>query len=184
MISLLSVTLFFLPSDAAEKMTLCTSILVALVFFMLLISKILPSTSSAIPLISKYLMLTFAMNLATVFLSALSLYLNHHRTATLTPVPHWMKIIFLHALPTCLFLDKPYRNPHPRRRRQSSINSPLLLKKMKSDLPIEMSFAIEEFLRSSKEIKYLSKKIQYDTEEIKVKLEKKGKRIEMVSSSS
>ena len=172
MISLLSITLFCLPSDAAEKMTVCTSILVALVFFMLLISKILPSTSLSIPLISKYLMFTFLMNILTVCLSAVSLYVNHHRTATLTPVPHWMKIVFIHTLPSCLFLSKPYEYTHRRRRRLSSVNSPLLLRKTKasqSDLPVEINYLIEQFLESSNDIKYLSRKIQHDTDEMKVR---------------
>ena len=172
MISLLSITLFCLPNDAGEKMILCTSILVALVFYMLLISKILPSTSVSIPLISKYLMFTFTMNLATVFLSTLSLYLNHHRTNILSPVPYWMKIIFLHTLPTCLFLTKPYEQIHGRARRISSVHSPMLLRKTKAkqvEVPIEMSYLIEQFLQSSNDIKYLSKKIQNDTEEMRVR---------------
>jgi len=176
MISVLTITLFCLPSDAAEKMTLCTSILVALVFFMLLISKILPSTSLSIPLISKYLMFTFLMNILTVFLSALSLYLNHHRTSTLTPVPYWMKIIFLHTLPTCLFLNKPYEYSNQRQKRLTSLHSSLLIRKIKQNqfqLPIEMSYLIEQFLESSNDIKYLSKKIQGDTEEMKVRNKKK-----------
>lgn len=172
MISVLTITLFCLPSDAAEKMMLCTSILVALVFFMLLISKILPSTSLSIPLISKYLMFTFIMNLSSVFLSTLSLYLNHHHTSTLTPVPHWMKIIFLHTLPTCLFLNKPYEYVQKRQRRLTSLTSPLVFRKVKHnqpDLPDEINCLIEKFLELADDIKYLSKKIQGDTEEMKVR---------------
>lgn len=171
MISLLSITLFYLPSDAAEKMMLCTSILVALVFFMLLVSKILPSTSLSIPLISKYLMFTFIMNLLTVFLSVLSLHLNHYRTSELTPVPHWMKIIFLHALPTLLFLNKPYDDAYTKKKRISSMSSPLLLQKIKqyqSNLPAEMNYLLEQFLEISNDIKYLSKRIQGDMDERKV----------------
>jgi hypothetical protein len=171
MISVLTITLFCLPADAAEKMTLCTSILVALVFFMLLISKILPSTSLSIPLISKYLMFTFLMNILTVFLSALSLYLNHRRRSILTPVPYWMKIIFLYTLPTCLFLNKPYEYSKQRDKRKTSLNSSLLIRKIKQnqcELPIEMNYLIEQFLESSNDIKYLSKKIQDDTEDMKV----------------
>ena len=175
MISLLTITLFCLPSDATEKMILCTSILVALVFFMLLISKILPSTSLSIPLISKYLMFTFLMNILTVFLSALSLHLNHRRASILTPVPYWMKIIFLHTLPTCLFLNKPYEYPQTRQRRINSMDSPFLGKKIKinqTDLPTEMNYLIEKFLEASNDIRYLSRKIQGDTEDQKVKNKK------------
>jgi hypothetical protein len=118
------------------------------------------------------------MNIFTVFLSALSLYLNHHRTSTLTPVPYWMKIIFLYALPTCLFLSKPCEPPRQRQRRITSFDSPLLLRKIKEsqfELPIEMSYLIEQFLESSNDIKYISETIHRDTEEMKVRENLKNK---------
>ena len=54
LISFLSVCVFYLPADAGEKMTMCISILLALVVFLLLVSKILPPTSITIPLIANY----------------------------------------------------------------------------------------------------------------------------------
>ena len=59
LISFLSVCVFYLPADAGEKMTMCISILLALVVFLLLVSKILPPTSINVPLIAKYLLFTF-----------------------------------------------------------------------------------------------------------------------------
>jgi len=53
LISFLSVCVFYLPADAGEKMTMCVSILLALVVFLLLVSKILPPTSISIPLIAR-----------------------------------------------------------------------------------------------------------------------------------
>jgi len=58
LISFLSVCVFYLPADAGEKMTMCISILLALVVFLLLVSKILPPTSINVPLIAKYLLFT------------------------------------------------------------------------------------------------------------------------------
>uniref|UniRef100_A0A915EPC0 Neurotransmitter-gated ion-channel transmembrane domain-containing protein n=1 Tax=Ditylenchus dipsaci TaxID=166011 RepID=A0A915EPC0_9BILA len=43
---------FYLPAEADEKITLVISILLALVVFLLLVSKILPPTSKTIPLMA------------------------------------------------------------------------------------------------------------------------------------
>ena len=110
------------------------------------------------------------MNLSSVFLSTVSLYINHNQTSTLKPVPHWMKIVFLHTLPTCLFLHKPYKYSHKQR---TSSKSPLIIRKVQQtqfDLPEEMKYLIEKFLEVSNDIQYLSKRIQDDTEEMKVRL--------------
>ena len=55
----LSMLVFYLPAEANEKITLAISILLALVVFLLLVSKILPPTSDTIPLMAKYLLMTF-----------------------------------------------------------------------------------------------------------------------------
>lgn len=62
----LSMMVFYLPAEASEKITLAISILLALVVFLLLVSKILPPTSSTIPLMAKYLLMTFVMNIITI----------------------------------------------------------------------------------------------------------------------
>jgi len=54
-----------------EKMTMCISILLALVVFLLLVSKILPPTSITIPLIAKYLLFTFIMNIVTILITVI-----------------------------------------------------------------------------------------------------------------
>ncbi|CAK5006586.1 unnamed protein product [Meloidogyne enterolobii] len=59
LMAFLSMLVFYLPAECSEKITLAISILLALVVFLLLVSKILPPTSDTIPLMAKYLLMTF-----------------------------------------------------------------------------------------------------------------------------
>ena len=106
LISLISVCVFYLPADAGEKMTMCISILLALVVFMLLVSKILPPTSLTIPLIAKYLLFTFIMNIFTIFITVIIINWNF-RTPRTHRMPRWVRVIFLRYLPRILFMKRP-----------------------------------------------------------------------------
>lgn len=106
LISLLSVCVFYLPADAGEKMTLCISILFALVVFQLLVSKILPPTSISIPLISTFLLFTFILNIVTITVTVVIINWNF-RTPRTHKMPPWVKIIFMHYLPIVLFMKRP-----------------------------------------------------------------------------
>uniref|UniRef100_A0A8R1DIJ7 Uncharacterized protein n=1 Tax=Caenorhabditis japonica TaxID=281687 RepID=A0A8R1DIJ7_CAEJA len=66
LMAFLSMAVFFLPTDSGEKITLTISVLLSIVVFLLLVSKILPPTSSTIPLMAKYLLLTFVLNVITI----------------------------------------------------------------------------------------------------------------------
>ncbi|KAM3180532.1 hypothetical protein ACTXT7_016095 [Hymenolepis weldensis] len=105
MLSLLSVFVFYLPSDAGEKVTLAISIVVALVVFLILVSKILPPTSTTVPLISRYLMFTFVSDIFSVFMSVLVVNWNYRSPRTHT-MPKWIKIVFLDVLPSFLFMNR------------------------------------------------------------------------------
>uniref|UniRef100_A0A4W5QGP1 Cholinergic receptor, nicotinic, beta 5b n=1 Tax=Hucho hucho TaxID=62062 RepID=A0A4W5QGP1_9TELE len=122
LITSLAILVFYLPSDCGEKMTLCISVLLALTVFLLLISKIVPPTSLAVPLIGKYLM--FAMVLVTFSIVTSVCVLNvHHRTPSTHTMPRWVKRLFLHRLPSFLFMRRPgssnirerFRQKHQRR---------------------------------------------------------------------
>nr|CDS33659.1 nicotinic acetylcholine receptor beta 1 subunit [Hymenolepis microstoma] len=105
MLSLLSIFVFYLPSDAGEKVTLTISIVVALVVFLILVSKILPPTSTTVPLISRYLMFTFVSDIFAVFMSVLVVNWNYRSPRTHT-MSKWTKIIFLDVLPRFLFMHR------------------------------------------------------------------------------
>ncbi|UJR26492.1 hypothetical protein I4U23_007819 [Adineta vaga] len=106
LISFLSVFVFYLPTDAGEKMTLSISILLALVVFLLLISKILPPTSIVIPLIAKYLLFTFIMNIITIFFTVVIINYNY-RTSRTHKMPNWIKRLCIDILPQILRMERP-----------------------------------------------------------------------------
>lgn len=109
LISFLSVCVFYLPADAGEKMTMCISILLALVVFLLLVSKILPPTSITIPLIAKYLLFTFIMNIFTILITVIIINWNF-RTPRTHRMPKWVRLLFLNYLPRILFMKRPNHN--------------------------------------------------------------------------
>ncbi|XP_061756041.1 neuronal acetylcholine receptor subunit beta-2-like [Nerophis ophidion] len=109
LITSLAILVFYLPSDCGEKMTLCISVLLALTVFLLLISKIVPPTSLAVPLIGKYLM--FSMVLVTFSIVTSVCVLNvHHRSPSTHTMPPWVKRVFMYRLPTYLFMRRPGRS--------------------------------------------------------------------------
>ncbi|VDL89003.1 unnamed protein product [Schistocephalus solidus] len=103
MISLLSICVFYLPSDAGEKVTLSISIVVALIVFLILVSKILPPTSTSIPLISRYLLFTFLFDVFAVFISVVIVNWNYRTPRTHTMQP-WARLVFLRILPRLLLM--------------------------------------------------------------------------------
>uniref|UniRef100_A0A8C6QDT7 Neuronal acetylcholine receptor subunit beta-4 n=1 Tax=Nannospalax galili TaxID=1026970 RepID=A0A8C6QDT7_NANGA len=112
LITSLAILVFYLPSDCGEKMTLCISVLLALTFFLLLISKIVPPTSLDVPLIGKYLL--FTMVLVTFSIVTTVCVLNvHHRSPSTHTMASWVKQCFLHKLPTFLFMKRPGLEVNP-----------------------------------------------------------------------
>lgn len=105
LISFVSICVFMLPADAGEKITLIISILLALVVFLLLISKLLPP-SKTIPLIAKYLLFTFIMNIIAIG-STVFIINRNYRTPRTHRMPEWVRIVFLKYLPKFLFMTRP-----------------------------------------------------------------------------
>uniref|UniRef100_A0A1I7W8T5 Neur_chan_memb domain-containing protein n=1 Tax=Heterorhabditis bacteriophora TaxID=37862 RepID=A0A1I7W8T5_HETBA len=128
---------FYLPCEASEKITLAISILLALVVFLLLVSKILPPTSSTIPLMAKYLLMTFVMNMITIMVTVVIINVYFRGPATHT-MPDWVRTVFLKHLPMLLIMKRPEGNDLPRRKKEG--------KSVKSALKITLNLNASETL--------------------------------------
>ncbi|CAG2115359.1 unnamed protein product, partial [Medioppia subpectinata] len=106
LISFLCVLVFYLPAEAGEKVTLGISILLSLVVFLLLVSKILPPTSLVLPLIAKYLLFTFLMNCVSILVTVIIINWNFRGPRT-HKMPNWVRVVFLKYLPVLLFMKRP-----------------------------------------------------------------------------
>ncbi|PAV59885.1 hypothetical protein WR25_19795 [Diploscapter pachys] len=102
----LSVAVFFLPTDSTEKMTLTISVLLSIVVFLLLVSKILPPTSSTIPLMAKYLLLTFVLNVITILVTVIIINV-YFRSPKTHRMPNWVRRIFINFMPRILCMQRP-----------------------------------------------------------------------------
>ncbi|XP_077580994.1 neuronal acetylcholine receptor subunit alpha-4-like isoform X1 [Stigmatopora nigra] len=106
LISFLTVLVFYLPSQCGEKITLCISVLLSLTVFLLLITEIIPSTSLVIPLIGEYLLFTMVFVTLSIIITVFVLNV-HHRSPQTHGMPHWVRRVFLDAVPRVLFMKRP-----------------------------------------------------------------------------
>ncbi|PAA64225.1 hypothetical protein BOX15_Mlig000862g1 [Macrostomum lignano] len=108
-ISFLTVTVFYLPSESGEKISLSISILLALTVFFLLLAEIIPPTSLVVPLIGKYLL--FTMILVTLSIVVTVVVLNvHFRGPDTHVMAPWVRKLFLDILPRLLCMRRPNEN--------------------------------------------------------------------------
>nr|WUR05317.1 nicotinic acetylcholine receptor alpha 8 subunit [Orius laevigatus] len=109
-ITFLTVLVFYLPSDSGEKVTLCSSILVSLTVFFLLLAEIIPPTSLAVPLLGKYLL--FTMTIVSLSITVTVCVLNvHFRSPSTHEMKPWIKKVFLLYMPKMLMLRRPPYSP-------------------------------------------------------------------------
>lgn len=115
LMTFMTVSVFYLPSDSQEKVTLSISILTSLIVFFLLMLEIIPASSLAVPLFGKYLLFTLVLVSLSACLSVYVLNIHHRSPAVHTMSPR-VRHIFLKVLPRLLRLDRP--DPHEK----SSLN--------------------------------------------------------------
>ncbi|CAM4750927.1 unnamed protein product [Rotaria magnacalcarata] len=106
LISFMTLLGFVLPPDSGEKISLQVTILLSVVMFSLLISGIIPASSTALPIIVMYfttvMLLCSTSVVATVFVLVL-----HHRNAKSHTMPMWVKIYINQYLACILWMSRP-----------------------------------------------------------------------------
>uniref|UniRef100_A0AAQ5YZ19 Cholinergic receptor, nicotinic, alpha 5 n=1 Tax=Amphiprion ocellaris TaxID=80972 RepID=A0AAQ5YZ19_AMPOC len=101
-LSFLTILVFYLPSNGGEKISLCTSVLVSLTVFLLVIEEIIPSSSKAIPLIGEYLVFTMIFVTLSIIITVFAINIHHRSSSTHNDMAPWVRRIFLHLLPKLL----------------------------------------------------------------------------------
>ncbi|XP_054569288.1 neuronal acetylcholine receptor subunit alpha-5 [Eptesicus fuscus] len=101
-LSLLTALVFYLPSHEGEKISLCTSVLVSLTVFLLVIEEIIPSSSKVIPLIGEYLVFTMIFVTLSITVTVFAINIHHRAPSTHHAMAPWVRRVFLHRLPRLL----------------------------------------------------------------------------------
>ncbi|XP_053327710.1 acetylcholine receptor subunit alpha-1-B [Spea bombifrons] len=102
--SFLTGLVFYLPTDSGEKMTLSISVLLSLTVFLLVIVELIPSTSSAVPLIGKYMLFTMVFVIASIIITVIVIN-THHRSPSTHTMPQWVRKVFIETIPNIMFFS-------------------------------------------------------------------------------
>uniref|UniRef100_A0A4W3ITB1 Cholinergic receptor, nicotinic, alpha 1 (muscle) n=1 Tax=Callorhinchus milii TaxID=7868 RepID=A0A4W3ITB1_CALMI len=102
--SFLTGLVFYLPTDSGEKMTLSISVLLSLTVFLLVIVELIPSTSSAVPLIGKYMLFTMIFVITSIIITVIVIN-THHRSPSTHTMPQWVRKIFIDTIPNVMFFS-------------------------------------------------------------------------------
>ncbi|CAK5089709.1 unnamed protein product [Meloidogyne enterolobii] len=145
LMAFLSMLVFYLPAEANEKITLAISILLALVVFLLLVSKILPPTSDTIPLMAKYLLMIFVLNIITIIVTVIIINI-YFRGPTTHKMPPWVYSIFICKLPLLLMMNRPQNVFKDFNSKKFSLNS--------STTQTKQNFKPGKFIEMNKTKKY------------------------------
>ncbi|XP_078681760.1 neuronal acetylcholine receptor subunit alpha-10-like [Branchiostoma floridae x Branchiostoma belcheri] len=95
--SIMTILGFYLPPEAGERVGLGITVLLAFTVFLLMVSELMPPTSSAVPLIVCYYGVTIMLVMFATFMTILILNL-HHTDPSCRPLPPWVRRAFLHGL--------------------------------------------------------------------------------------
>lgn len=135
-LSFLTILVFYLPAYEGEKISLCTSVLVSLTVFLLVIEEIIPSSSKVIPLIGEYLVFTMIFVTLSIVITVFAINVHHRSSSTHNAMAPWIRKIFLHKLPKLLCMrshidrysipkgeDTTQQSEEPRNTLEAALNS-------------------------------------------------------------
>ncbi|KAK6734322.1 hypothetical protein RB195_017851 [Necator americanus] len=131
-ISMMTVLGFTLPPDACEKITLETTVLLSVIFFLQMVSNMSPPQSKSVPILAAFfsccLMVVACSCVFTVL--TLCLYSRKAETHEMSPL---MRRVFVEWLPYILMMRTP---DHPRAPKAKVIDKPILPIHRLSTLPV------------------------------------------------
>ncbi|KAM3917506.1 acetylcholine receptor subunit alpha-1-A-like [Leptodactylus fuscus] len=102
--SFLTGLVFYLPTGSGEKITLSVSVLLSLTVFLLVIVELIPSTSSAVPLIGKYMLFTMMFVIASIVITVIVIN-AHFRTPSTHIMPQWLRKVVIETIPNMMFFS-------------------------------------------------------------------------------
>nr|NP_001190977.1 nicotinic acetylcholine receptor subunit precursor [Ciona intestinalis]BAJ65312.1 nicotinic acetylcholine receptor subunit [Ciona intestinalis] len=100
--SYLTCAVFYLPSDAGEKITLSISLLLSLIVFLLVIVEAIPSTANGVPLLCQYILFTMILVCLSIMITVGVLNVHYRGPATHV-MSDRMKKIFMVWLPKFIY---------------------------------------------------------------------------------
>ncbi|XP_058249381.1 acetylcholine receptor subunit alpha-like isoform X2 [Hemibagrus wyckioides] len=166
--SFLTGLVFYLPTDSGEKMTLSISVLLSLTVFLLVIVELIPSTSSAVPLIAKYILFTMIFVIASIIITVIVIN-THHRSPSTHTMPAWVRKIFIETIPNYMFfsaMKRPSVDKHAKTIFSPDLDiSDISGKPMPTAVPFQSPITKNPDVRSAIEgVKYIAETMKSDEE--------------------
>jgi len=96
--SLLTSAVFYLPSDAGEKITLSISVLLSLIVFLLVVVDAVPSTAKGVPLLCQYIVFTMILVCLSIVFTVVILNVHNRNPATHVMSKRTKKVVFCSVL--------------------------------------------------------------------------------------
>ncbi|XP_026884798.2 acetylcholine receptor subunit alpha [Electrophorus electricus] len=166
--SFLTGLVFYLPTDSGEKMTLSISVLLSLTVFLLVIVELIPSTSSAVPLIGKYMLFTMIFVIASIIITVVVIN-THHRSPSTHTMPAWVRKVFIETVPHLMFFSS-MKRPCVEKNTNNILAIDLDIsdisgKPMPTSVPYQSPMAKHPEVRSAIEgVKYIAETMKSDEE--------------------